>query len=900
MLGLGSVSFVMPWALAALAALPALWWLLRAIPPAARRQAFPALRLLAGLVTPERSAARTPFWLLLLRMLLAVVAIFAAAHPMLGTAPVRGAGALVLAVDNGWAAAKLWPQRRAAMDNLIAQAGRDGRPVIVLATARPADGTPVQASHLMTASEARGLVRALSPLPWPVDREAAVRALADVPRDGSMRVVWLADGLADRHSAAFGAQLRRLGPLEMIAAPPAGTAVLLVPPRADARDLAPHLRRVPSASAATFGLRAVDDAGRTLLIQPVTFGSGEGEKQAVLAMPAELRNRTARIEVEGEATAGAVALLDERWRRRPVGLVDDRGGQSTSPLLDDLFYADRALSAIAEVRRGKVAELLGRSLSLAVMPDTGTLGEEDARTLRAWVEGGGVLLRLAGPNLARNPDDLLPVRLRGGGRMLGGAMSWTRPMALAPMPERGPFNGLEVPEDVRIGTQLLAEPSPDLNDKTWARLEDGTPLVTGARLGKGWLVLFHTTIGPAWGDLGMSGLFPRMLQRLLDLAQGFEGAGADRPLAPSEVLDGFGQLGPPGGTVEAFPAHAPPPPVGPQHPPGYYGDESGRRALNLASDVGPLSALGVPAGTRVSALGAPSQVRDLQPSLIQAALVLLLADLVAVLVLRGRFRWRRATTSAFALCLCGVAACGPGTARAAPARGLDIDPQAALQTRLAYVITGDAQVDETSRAGLAALSQVIERRTTASLGEPVGVDVDRDVLMVFPLLYWPVTGGRGPLAPPARDKVNDFMRNGGLILFDTQDGGDNGPDRLRALTTGLDIPALTAVTEDHVLTRSFYLLRELPGRTEGAPVFVEDGGDPANDNVSPVIIGSNDWAGAWALDRRGAPLHAVVPGGEQQREMAYRFGVNLVMYALTGSYKADQVHLPAILERLKR
>ncbi|PKU23808.1 DUF4159 domain-containing protein [Telmatospirillum siberiense] len=896
----GSLSFGVPWALAAFGLLPALWWLLRAIPPSPRRQAFPALRLLIGLTTPERSVARTPLWLLLLRMVLAVAAITAAAHPILGTAPVRGGGPLLLVVDNGWAAAKLWPQRRAAMDRLVGEAAHAGRPVVVLTTAPPADGSPLAASRLLPAGEAQGVVQALAPLPWPVDRQAAGKALADVPGNGSMRVVWLADGLADGQSAAFGALLRRMGGLEVMEAPRDAVAKLLLPPRADGKDLTSRLRRLPAASPATVSVRAVDDAGRTLAVEQAGFAAGEGDRDVVLSMPAELRNRTSRIEIEGEATAGAVALLDDRWRRRPVGLIDDSAGRSTSPLLDDLFYAERALSSVADVRRGKVAELLGRSLSLAIMPDAGVMGEEDARALRAWVEQGGVLLRLAGPNLARNPDDLLPVRLRGGGRMLGGAMSWTQPMTLAPMPDNGPFSGLPVPKDLKIGTQLLAEPGPDLNDHTWARLEDGTPLVTGAPLGKGWLVLIHTTVGPAWGDLGLSGLFPQMLQRLLDLSQGFAGGIVDHPLAPAEVLDGFGQLGAPGGTVEAIPANAAPPSVGPRHPPGYYGDEGGRRAVNLATDIGPMQALSLPAGAKVTALGAAPLERDLQPFLLFAVLFLLLLDLLAVLALRGRFPRKGAAAMLAVFMACAMPAPGGGDARAASGQGMDIDLQAALQTRLAYVVTGDAQVDETSRAGLSGLSHVLERRTTASLGEPVGVDIGRDALMVFPLLYWPVTGGQGPLSSAAREKVNDFMRHGGLILFDTQDRGDGGSDKLRRLTSGLDIPALAAVTEEHVLTRSFYLLRDLPGRTEGAPVYAQDGGDPANDNVSPVIIGANDWAGAWAVDRRGTPIHAVVPGGEQQREMAYRFGVNLVMYALTGSYKADQVHLPAILERLKR
>ena len=93
-------------------------------------------------------------------------------------------------------------------------------------------------------------------------------------------------------------------------------------------------------------------------------------------------------------------------------------------------------------------------------------------------------------------------------------------------------------------------------------------------------------------------------------------------------------------------------------------------------------------------------------------------------------------------------------------------------------------------------------------------------------------------------------------------------------------------------------MQSFPGRFAGGRVWVEDRAGGVNDGVSSVVIGANDWAAAWALDEFGRPVAAVVPGGERQREMAYRFGVNLVMYTLTGNYKADQVHVPAILERL--
>jgi hypothetical protein len=162
------------------------------------------------------------------------------------------------------------------------------------------------------------------------------------------------------------------------------------------------------------------------------------------------------------------------------------------------------------------------------------------------------------------------------------------------------------------------------------------------------------------------------------------------------------------------------------------------------------------------------------------------------------------------------------------------------------------------------------------------------------------------LSPRAVERLNRYLATGGTIFFDTRDQGEGGTgglagsatQRLRQIAAGLNIPPLEPVPPDHVLTKSFYLLQEFPGRWAGGQIWVQPTEDRVNDGVSTVIIGSNDYAGAWAVDAQGRPAYAVVPGGEPQREMAYRFGVNLVMYTLTGNYKSDQVHVPAILERL--
>jgi len=232
----------------------------------------------------------------------------------------------------------------------------------------------------------------------------------------------------------------------------------------------------------------------------------------------------------------------------------------------------------------------------------------------------------------------------------------------------------------------------------------------------------------------------------------------------------------------------------------------------------------------------------------------------------------------------------------------------ALATHLAYVVTGDAEVDATSKAGLVGLSAYVNLRTAAVLADPAAVVPGRDDLSFYPLLYWPITANASGSAA-ATGALNEYMRHGGIIIIDLQGAtaGASGTGAgfapgaeaaLRRVADGLEVPRLAPLTSAHVLARSFYLLSDFPGRFDGGTVWVQQDQDRANDSVSPVIVGSNDWAAAWAADDDGRPLFAVIPGGQRQRVLAYRFGVNMVMYALTGNYKGDQVHVPAILERL--
>ncbi len=860
-------------------------------PPAPRMQAFPAIRLLTGLQAREVTSARTPLWVLILRMIAAALLIVGLAGPVLDAAgALPGGGTLLLVMDDGWAAAPDWAARERAAGAVLDRAERAGRRVSLLTTARTEIDGPPRATAAMPAPELRPLVAALRPKPWPPSRgEAAEAARAS----GATASVWVADGVGAPADATLDAGLAQLGPVEMLR-PDTVKTWLMRPPQALADRLVARVSVFPQPAPQAFAVLAQTADGRTLARATGTVAPGVDAADAAITLPAELRNQLARLVLAGVPSAGAVALLDEGARRRPVGLVTAERGDD-QPLLGQLYYIKRALGADADIREGSLKALLAQPLAVIVLADQ-PVGDEDAAALARWVEHGGLLLRFAGPRLAAATSDpswhdpLLPVPLLAGDRRLGGALSWSQPAHLAPFPANSPFAGLHVPAEVKVSRQVLAEPSAQSAGRTWATLADGTPLVTAEARGAGRIVLFHVTANADWSDLPLSGLFPAMLKRLVALSAGVETPPGSTVLAPAQALDGFGELGPvpPAATglaADRFGATVP----GPRHPPGFYGPATSQQALNLGAALPALAPLAMPSGATVQSLAAGEREKPLAGPLIAAALALLAFDLLVSLRLRGLLR-----AGAAAAMLLLVA--GP------PAHGAD---SPALTTRLAYLVTGDGAVDQVSRMGLTGLSDYVNERTAAALGSPAGVVPGQDDLSVYPLLYWPVIAG-ATLPAPAITALNDFMAHGGIILVDTRGSGSGegfapGTEatlRQVAGTGGLAVPPLAALTDENVLAHAFYLLRDFPGRFDGGTVWVARDDDLGNNSVSPIVIGGNDWAAAWAVDASGDHPYATIPGGDRQRTLAYRFGVNLVMYALTGNYKGDQVHVPAILERL--
>jgi hypothetical protein len=818
---LGPLAFLNPWLLAALLTLPVIYWLLRAVPPRPTQVEFPPTRILVGIENKEKTAEKTPWWLTLIRLLAATLVILALAEPVLNptkTAAIEGEGPLALLIDNGWPSAAHWADRQIMIDRLITDAESRQRPVIVVPAAMPPKSA---AAKIEAPADARKTSSALVPQPFAPNRAAAVTALEAALKAGSATsasVVWLHDGLDHNTDATATAQaLQRLaggGAVAVIDPSNGKEALGLVAALGEKGSLEAKILS-PGGPVRDGSVFAFSARGERISETPFKLANGATSTTVRFDLPMELRNQVARLEITTERSAGAVSLIDATTQWHRVGLISGESREQAQPLLAPLYYVQKALQPYAELAVSKESNLvqglntvLKQNVSVLMLADIGTIAGEAEKQVDDFVKKGGVLVRFAGPRLEKAGDELVPVPLRAGGRSLGGALSWSTPQPLAAFDETSPFAGLTIPNDVTVNRQVLADPSrlsPEV--QIWARLKDGTPLVTATKRGDGKLVLFHVTANSDWSNLPMSGLFVDMLRRLATMGQvGASGGGDDSAAATGDVQMDARNMLPPLRTLDGFGALKPPPPTAepikaselmkaapsPEHPPGYYGQGASPRALNVLnakSTLQPIS--GLPSSiAHLSYDNATST--PLKPWMIATALALLFADILAILALQagglsGILRRHTASrAAALILAVAATSAIAPARHAAAqttppppdrqqaqtldggtdrrmitPDRGFPFGSRFGLEDEetvrqplpdtpenrpvnatakvtFGYVLSGDRQTDETSRQGLLGLAKVLSTRTAVEPGDPIGVDILKDEIAFFPILYWPV------------------------------------------------------------------------------------------------------------------------------------------------------------------
>lgn len=590
----GGLAFASPWMLLGLGALPVLYYILRSNEVEPEIVDFPQIEILAEIEDDtDHEPQRMPWWQMALNLGAAGAVVTALAGPQwLPPQPLDGDGPIGMIVGNGWASAPGWERTMAYAGRVLDRAEEEGRPVVILPSVADAQNPGGALIGPMNAAQAREALLDLKPSPWPEDHAAIARRVSALGFNGSGSLLWLSDGLdqgdATQNMIRSMAEQGRFG---VVSGDHQHLPHLLSQGAITAQDLSVHVRRAADDGDSVINLSAVDDHGAVAARAQAVFAAGQTEAVATIALDRAARQKLSRIVIDGEHHAGATLLLDERWQRRAVGLVSDRFAPDMRSLQSEVFFIERALSPYVDMQQGKISDLAGDQVSILILPDGAAVFESDRRAIHAFVDGGGTLLRFAGPHLAlrEGGDDLLPVPLR------PGIVAFDQDRGrVGVFDQKSPLREIPVPADVAVSRALQPQPSSDLDDHVWARLADGTPFVTARQQGQGWSVLVHTTANAEWADLSLSGSFVEMIRAVVAHSRGLPAhvnssplkADGISPLKPIRVLDARGQpVHPVQGTRSLGDGSVAGGLVGPHNPPGLYGNDSLRYAHNLAVAV---------------------------------------------------------------------------------------------------------------------------------------------------------------------------------------------------------------------------------------------------------------------------------------------------------------------------
>lgn len=901
------ISFVAPLVLTALLALPVIYFLLRVVPPRPQQKKFAPFIFLERLSSDENLSATTPWWLLLLRLLAFALFVIGLAGPTINAVqPSTSQAARLVVVDNSWVNAYVWPDVKSFLLETAAEVDGTQKQVYLLLTTRHSNDDvsfgPLTPEMLVKkASE----IEPLAKRPDYAELMAELASLRSTIQE-PMEVIWISDGTENLGAADFIKELRSMGDLTVFSETETPRLMLHTSKALDTITVS----RMGNETTFDGQVTLFANDGRELDRVDIHLDATENSSTSPIELPLSIQNDVALAKIDGISSAGAVSLSDARNRRALVGLPIASRNEPQS-LLSGQLYISRALEPYADFLSGSLTELIEANVSVIILDDVGNIRSGDFEKLTKWVSDGGVLIRFAGPNLANaslsGQVKLLPVDLRSGERAFGGTLTWDTPKEIAAFNPLGPFAELTSPKDALVRRQVLALADGVTANATWASLEDGTPLVTGTKQDKGSIALFHVTSSPEWSDLPLTETFVEMLRALMSLTRIEVVADEvlqDVTFAPLKMLDGFGDLNDPHRDMKPLLLSSEADPAAVKPFAGLYGQPDAAIAVNVIHEDDTLSAFR-PSGVTVQSLK-PAQPIALKSLFLLVALAAFLLDCLATIRLSGKSRLSFLSFVFAFISVTGTILPTPGIAQPID-NVLDQSTIAAtLQTRLAYVETGDAEIDRISALGLNAISRQLARRTAVEPGDAQAINLETDDLAVYPIIYWPISDTGDDPSESALGKIEVYMQQGGLIIFDTRDdeiafqGATTAPrQKLNRILRNIDVPALSQLDNKHVLLRSFYLLNDLTGRFNRNPVWVESDSS-TNDSVTTMIIGGRDWAGAWARDNNGRAVLPMSSGGNRAREMATRGGINMVMVALTGNYKSDQVHTPVLLKRLGR
>lgn len=903
-------NLLFPLALIPLILLPIIWFISKNIPPKPKTQILPSLRFLKGIKTNKPQNFDAPLWLKILRSFAIGLIILGLASPIWQKEKAinNQNNNYIFIFENGLSGANEFEIAKNNAIKIIENneaISKNSNQYIILQSANAQDIAP------KTASNAIAILEKMQPAPFFTSDKNLLNAFAKI--NIKAQIFYFGDGLKHQFQNELFNKIKSFGNINYLA--PSSPFFAINNVKINENSL--NIQIIGNGNSAQ--LESYDIGNNLLSTNNISTGNNN------INLGANIINKITYLKIKGQNNAGATWIINSFEKRLNIGIENIKNPDN--PLLSENYYIENAAKIIGNVNSASIDELVKMRPNAIIFPDRNGFSQNEIQELINYINQGGMVIRYAGAKAASaNNDILLPAKISPQIKVMNNSFSWVE-NTIEPFPQNSPLFGLDIDPNIQINGLVRTEESNNVD--IWARLKDKSPLISAKKMGQGYIVLIHMPASSIWSNLALSKYQYEFLRRIMSKTQGQSLPVSERaptlPLVPQIIINGNGKIEKPNENIKA---------IAPEDwqkaspsfltPPGIYEGGSSLFIMNALKTDFNIEALNPP--NYFKKLNIENNQFAFKPILVLFGALLLLFDMIFSSKSNLKFKKPKSFKNigkimgALALISLFGFEASPNISKAQnldenslvpwgqvldepPPIGSQQETKTNSTLKLAYIITNDEHINNEAKQGLEALAKAMTMRTNAEVAEVVGIHPNSDELAFYPIIYWLLPDNPQSLDEKSTKALDFYMQNGGVVFIDTKGKGKSikaSQDAVKAALNGLHVPPLEKTPQDHVLNRTFYLLHSYPSNFGDANLFIESkesSNMSANDGVSPIIIGDGEFAAVWAKFNNQSPL-ASRNQEELDQELAIRFGINICMYALTGQYKNDQLHIPMILQRI--
>ena len=623
-----------------------------------------------------------------------------------------------------------------------------------------------------------------------------------------------------------------------------------------------------------------------------------------IEIPKEKNDLIYYFKISNSKSVSSVAIKSNYVKKKKIGLIQTNFQENDNEYFRANFFVRKALEQNYDLMSLPLEQLLYQNKSLIISDDFDTTIFGFKERILQWIGEGGTFLKFAGDKFLNHAENnqfssvlgIIPITKKV--VSLDGELSFKKNLSIAQISSQSPIRDFEIPKRIKINKYIEIPNNIDNSQlKYWVRLDNGAPLITQRTYKKGNLILVHLPANNEWSNISLSIFFPDLLEKIIQISRGIDAEEVQQIFKPLKILDALGNLVEPSiDTLNLDSKILMDSKLTRSNPPGLYKNELGFHGLNISDYLqNEYDYIDLPQELIVNNFNSNSSFEIKNVLVLLCLLVFVCETLVNFL---GRDFLKFKYFNPLKVMILTLIVFSPNIV------STNEKFDYLEQTKLAYIQTGVEEIDDINYKGLSEISSYISSKTSAILGNPIGLNLEKDEIDYFPIIYISLINNAKKLNDVSLKKLQNFINSGGILLFDCKASFESlfVEDCLILFNQryrGLDITAFKKLTSESTLSKSFYLLNSYPGR-KNEMVYVAYNNQINNDKVLSIVIGNNDWTGAWAKDTNNSYLLPLFENDQKQRDLSLRFGVNIVLYALTGNYKSDQVHIPEILKRMNK